>query len=192
MSLSFGEFLKDKRLDKNLTQKQLASLLFVSESAVSKWEKGVSHPDITMLPKLCEILGVSEHELITASVDNQARKEKREAKKWRALVTTWELFFYISYGVAILTCFICNLAVNHTLSWFFIVLASLLCAYTFIPTVTSFFKTKKLLVFSVTTYLSLCLLLFTCAVYTNDLSWFLTSCIGVLIGYELLFVPILL
>ena len=69
MENSFGWFLKQKRQEKNLTQKQLAKILFVTESAVSKWEKDVAHPDITLLPKLSEILGVTEHELITASVD---------------------------------------------------------------------------------------------------------------------------
>ena len=98
----------------------------------------------------------------------------------------------ISYAVALLTCFICDLAINHTLSWFFIVLTALICAYSFIPTFTFFFNSKKALVFSVSTYLSICLLLLACAVYTNGLSWFLTACIGILIGYEVIFVPIFL
>ena len=78
------------------------------------------------------------------------------------------------------------------LSWFFIVLASLFCAYSFVPTFTSFFKSKKLLVFTVTSLLSICLLLFTCAVYTNTVFWVPTACIGTLIGYVLWFSPILL
>ena len=55
MEKTFGEFFKEKRLEKKLTQKQLASQLFVTESTVSKWEKDVAHPDITLLPKLSEI-----------------------------------------------------------------------------------------------------------------------------------------
>jgi DNA-binding XRE family transcriptional regulator len=55
MESSFGGFLRKKRIEKNLTQKELSKLLFVSESAVSKWEKDVSHPDITLLPNLSEI-----------------------------------------------------------------------------------------------------------------------------------------
>ena len=80
--MSFGGFLKQKRQEKNLTQKQLANLLFVSESAVSKWENNIARPDIILLPKLSEILEVTEHELITASVDERARKEKMQAKKF--------------------------------------------------------------------------------------------------------------
>ena len=40
MENSFGEFLRKKRIEKDLTQKELAGLLIISESAISKWEKG--------------------------------------------------------------------------------------------------------------------------------------------------------
>ena len=167
-------------------------MLFVTEGAVSKWERGVSYPDITLISDICRVLDISEHELITASTDTNTRKMQHEARKFRVIRGTWFWVPTISYAVALLTCFICNLAVNHTLSWFFIVLAALICAYTFVPTVTCFFESKKLLAFTVSTYLSICLLLFTCAVYTNALWWLFTACIGILMGYVLLFVPILL
>ncbi|MBQ7384560.1 MAG: helix-turn-helix transcriptional regulator [Clostridia bacterium] len=189
---TFGSFIKLKRTEKNYSQKDLAELLFVTEGAVSKWERGISYPDITLITDICRVLDISEHELITASTDMDSRKIKHEARKFRVIRGAWFWVPTISYAVALLTCFICNLAVNHTLSWFFIVLTALICAYTFVPTVTYFFESKKLLSFSVSTYLSICLLLFTCAVYTSGLSWLLTACIGILIGYELLFVPILL
>ena len=189
---TFGSFIKIKRTEKNYSQKDLAEMLFVTEGAVSKWERGVSYPDITLISDICRVLDISEHELITASIDTDTRKMKHEARKFRAIRGTWFWIPTISYGVALVTCFICNLAVNHTLSWFFVVLIALICAYTFVPTVTCFFESKKLLAFTVSTYLSICLLLFACAVYTNGLSWFLTACIGILMGYVLLFVPILL
>ena len=189
---TFGSFIKIKRTEKNYSQKDLAEMLCVTESAVSKWERGVSYPDITLISDICRVLDISEHELITASNDVESRKIKNEARKFRVIRGTWFWVPTISYCVALLVCFICNLAVNRTLSWFFVVLASLICAYTFIPTITSFFESKKLLAFTVSTYLSISLLLFTCAVYTNDLSWFLTACIGILMGYVLIFVPALL
>ena len=188
MGLTFGDFLKQKRLEKNLTQKQLANILFVSESAVSKWEKGVSHPDITMLPKLSEVLSVSEHELITASIDNQSRKEKSQAKKWCALVVTWELFFYISYAIAILTCFICNLAVSGTLSWFWIVLSALLLSFTLIN-LPKFIKKHKLLLIPLFDYVSLMILLAACAIYTDG-DWFFVASVSVLLGLTMIFMPI--
>lgn len=189
---TFGAFIKAKRIEKNYSQKELAELLVVTEGAVSKWERGVSYPDITLISDICRVLDISEHEFITASTDTDTRKLKQEARKFRVIRSTWIRVPTISYAIALLTCFICNLAVNHTLSWFFIVLAALICAYTFVPTVSCFFESKKLLVFSVSSYLSICLLFFTYAVYTNGLSWFLTACIGVLMGYALVFVPILL
>ena len=189
---TFGSFIKIKRTEKNYSQKDLAELLFVTEGAVSKWERGVSYPDITLIPDLCRVLDISEHELITASVDTDTRNMKREARKFRAIRGTWFWVPTIAYGVALVTCLICNLALSHTLSWFFIVLAAVLCSYTFVPTVTCFFPSGKLLAFAGSTYLSICLLLFTCAVYTNGFFWFLTACIGILLGYVLLFVPILL
>ena len=187
-----GSFIKSKRAEKNYSQKDLAEMLFVTEGAVSKWERGVSYPDITLISDICRVLIVSEHELITATNDTTSKTIKKEAQKFRTIRSVWFLVPTIAYAVALLTCFICNLAVNHTLSWFFVVLSSLLCAYSFVPTFTLFFKSNKLPVFVLTSFCSICLLLYTCAAYTNTLYWALTACIGVLIGYCLLFLPILL
>ena len=189
---TFGSFIKAKRTEKNYSQKDLAEMLFVTEGAVSKWERGISYPDITLIGDICRVLEISEHELITASTDTDTRKMKQEARKFRVIRGVWFWVPTAAYAVALVTCFICNLAVNRTLSWFFVVLAALLCAYTFVPTVTCFFESHKLLAFSVSTYLSICLLLFVCAVYTGSLSWFLTTCIGILMGYVLIFAPVLL
>lgn len=189
---TFGSFIKIKRTEKNYSQKDLAEMLFVTESAVSKWERGVSYPDITLIADICRVLDISERELITASTDTNTMRLKREARKFRVIRGTWFWVPTISYAAALLICFICNLAVNHALSWFFIVLTALLCAYSFLPTFTSFFKSKKLLVFTATSFISICLLLYTCATYTNSLFWFPTACIGILLGYTLLFLPMLL
>lgn len=76
---AFGEYIREKRKGLGLSQRDLAEKLFISESAVSKWERGVSYPDITLVSPLCEVLGVSEHELITASDDERQRMIEREA-----------------------------------------------------------------------------------------------------------------
>ncbi len=189
---TFGSFIKAKRLEKNYSQKELAELLFVTEGAVSKWERGISYPDITLVSDICRALDISEHEFIIASTDTETRKIKQEAKIFRRIRGAWIWGPTVLYAVALIVCFICNLAIDHTLSWFFIVLSSLLCAYSFIPTFTWLFKTKKFLAFTVTTYLSIAFLLFTCAAYTNGMYWFLTACIGVLMGYVLVFLPFIL
>ncbi len=71
---NFGRYIKEKRKEAGLSQKELATQLFVSESAVSKWERGLSYPDMTLVTSLCEILHVSEHELLTASDDMHQRE----------------------------------------------------------------------------------------------------------------------
>ena len=75
----FGSFIKEKRIEKNLTQKQLAEILFVTESAVSKWERGIAYPDITLITEICKALDVSESELINASNDVNLMKIKKMA-----------------------------------------------------------------------------------------------------------------
>lgn len=189
---TFGSFIKSQRNQKGYSQKDLAEMLYVTEGAVSKWERGISYPDITLISDICRVLDISEHELITASTDMDTRKMKQEARKFRTIRNVWFWLPTISYIAAAAICFICNLAVNRTLSWFFIVLTALLCAYSFVPTFTVFFQSKKLAVFAASSYLSICLLLFSCAVYTGGLYWLLTACLGVLMGYTLVFVPILL
>ena len=189
---TIGSFIKSKRIEKHYSQKDLAEILFVTESAVSKWERGVSYPDITLVSDICRVLEISEHEFLTASTDTDARKIKQEARKFRVIRGVWFWVPTISYIVAFLICLICNLAVNRKLSWSLIVFAALICTYAFIPTFSSFFQSKKLLVFTTTSLSSICLLLLTCAVYTKTLFWVPTACIGVLIGYILLFPPMLL
>ena len=55
MEIKFTENLKSLRLNKKLTQGQLAKMLNVDQRTVSAWEKGVCEPSFSMLLKLCEI-----------------------------------------------------------------------------------------------------------------------------------------
>lgn len=61
----FGAFLVQLRKEKGLTQKELAERLYVSDKAVSKWERGLSLPDISLLQPLAEFLGVTVTELLS-------------------------------------------------------------------------------------------------------------------------------
>ena len=70
---AFGAFLAGLRKQKGMTQKELASRLFVSDKAVSKWERGLSIPDVTLLEPLAEQLEVTVTELLRAR-----RMEKEE------------------------------------------------------------------------------------------------------------------
>ena len=55
----FGEFISEKRKEKNLTQKELAQMLHVTDKAISKWERNKSFPDISLLEPISQILEIS-------------------------------------------------------------------------------------------------------------------------------------
>ena len=60
----FGAFISDKRKALGMTQKELAEKLFLSDKAVSKWERGLSLPDVSVLMPLAQVLGVTVTELL--------------------------------------------------------------------------------------------------------------------------------
>lgn len=185
---TFGSFLSSKRKENNLTQKELANKLYVTESAVSKWEKDKAHPDITLLPELAQILHVSEHELITASTDDDNRKKVADAKKWRTVVTTWNMFFYISYVITLVTCFIVNLATSGTLSWFWIVLCAIVLAAVF-TSVPNFIKKNKVFFISSMGILFLFTLLLVISIYMKG-NWFSITGVPIFGVYVAIFLPI--
>lgn len=59
-----GKFITKIRKEKGLTQKELGEKLFVTDKAVSKWERGLSLPDITILEQLANILDVDIKEIL--------------------------------------------------------------------------------------------------------------------------------
>ena len=60
-----GKFIATCRKEKELTQKQLAEKLSITDRAVSKWETGKSIPDAAIMLDLCKILGISANELLS-------------------------------------------------------------------------------------------------------------------------------
>lgn len=65
MAESFSDKLKKLRLSKNLTQVQLAKLVYVSRSAISKWEQNRGFPNIDALQRISEIFEISIDELLS-------------------------------------------------------------------------------------------------------------------------------
>lgn len=74
MTLSLGENIKRLRKEKGITQEKLAEYLSVSFQSVSRWERGESFPDITLLPLLSKFFCVSVDELLGV---NEANDEER-------------------------------------------------------------------------------------------------------------------
>lgn len=60
----FGHFVSTLRKEKGMTQKDFAEKLFLTDKAVSKWERGLSFPDISLLEPIAEILDVTVLELL--------------------------------------------------------------------------------------------------------------------------------
>ena len=61
---SFGSKLAECRRGKNFTQEELANRLGVTPQALSKWEKGLSSPDISMICSICGVLDISADYLL--------------------------------------------------------------------------------------------------------------------------------
>ena len=57
--MNLGIKIKELRIENNLTQEDLAEQLGVSFQAVSRWETGVTYPDITLLPVLANMFNVT-------------------------------------------------------------------------------------------------------------------------------------
>lgn len=81
--MNIGEVIKQKRQKRNITQTELAELLHITPQAVSRWEMGISYPDIAMIPKISEILYVTADELfgIQPSFDEQKSKENLKERQ---------------------------------------------------------------------------------------------------------------
>lgn len=122
----FGVFLAQLRKQKGYTQKELAEKCFVSDKAVSKWERGLSMPDIALLSPLAEALDTTitellrgeplseaveiqdvEH-LVAGTIALSARERQTDVlrKRWRQLyflcaaVAISEIFFLLRLGFA--------------------------------------------------------------------------------------------
>lgn len=66
-----GKFISERRKAINLTQNELANKLHITDKAVSKWERGLSFPDISILIPLAEILDISLYDLLKGGKDNE-------------------------------------------------------------------------------------------------------------------------
>ena len=107
---------------------------------------------------------------------------KKETRK-KALYVLLTIF-----AIPIMVCFTVNIAVGHTLDWFFIVLTSLtvLGSFVLVPLIAE----KRKFLWIVTSFTaSLLLLLFTCNIYSGGGGWFIIAAIAVLFGLSVVFLP---
>ena len=74
----FGNFIKKLRSEKGLTQKELGEKLNITDKAISKWERGISFPDITVLNSLADFFEVDVSELLNGE---RGKKEEIDIDK---------------------------------------------------------------------------------------------------------------
>ena len=75
--VKIGRYVAGKRKELGLTQKQVADTLGMSDKSVSKWERGICLPDVSVYEEYCEILGISINEFLAGEDIEQANLEKK-------------------------------------------------------------------------------------------------------------------
>jgi transcriptional regulator with XRE-family HTH domain len=99
-----GRFICSLRKDKGLTQSALAELLNISNRTVSKWETGEGLPDISLLPDLAKVLGVTTDEILAgkkAPAEKSADIKVEEVANKDNLLNLFKIAFVISLFFAI-------------------------------------------------------------------------------------------
>ena len=96
MKQTLGQLIAALRKEKGMTQAELAGQMGVTDKAVSKWERDLSCPDVSSLPLLAEVLGVSLDELM------QVKKEQAAPERpWAGLLDTILKGVGLAMGVAV-------------------------------------------------------------------------------------------
>ena len=75
--IKIGKFIANSRKEKNMTQEELAEKLYITDQAVSKWERGLSLPDADKMLDLCNILGINVNELLNGEKIDMKNYEKK-------------------------------------------------------------------------------------------------------------------
>ena len=75
--IKIGRFIAACRKRANLTQLQLADKLGITDKAISKWERGITMPDTSIMLELCDILGISVNELLSGEKINMENSNQK-------------------------------------------------------------------------------------------------------------------
>lgn len=138
MALMIAQLRKEKKL----TQKELAQRLGVTDKAVSKWERGLSCPDIAVLSPLSDILGITVTELLSGQkndsspagvetaveatlqfADTSVRRKTGEIRKMLCMAMS------LLFLTGIFTCLVCDFAISGKLTWSLIPISALVFAW---------------------------------------------------------------
>lgn len=134
---SIGPRIAALRKARDLTQKQLAQKLDVTDKAVSKWERGAGCPDIALLPPLAAALGVTVGELLTGAPESPPAPPEAvetalhyadQASRLRRVSVSrvFLVLFTVLCALAVGICAICDLALHGRPTWLVYPAASVL------------------------------------------------------------------
>lgn len=113
--LKIGKFIAERRKNANLTQMQLAEKLNITDKAISKWERGITMPDVSIMLELCDILGISVNELLSGKKIEQTNDDgdkllldmaKEIEQKNKTIWTSMWVVMIVSILALVLTLFI--------------------------------------------------------------------------------------
>lgn len=93
-----GQFIAALRKNRNMTQRQLAEKLDISEKTISKWECGNGLPEVTYMEPLCEILGITVNELLIEALIQYIKEYRSIAPLNRYDVENAGNLFYYFFG----------------------------------------------------------------------------------------------
>lgn len=135
-----ARFIAEQRKIKGMTQKELAEKLSVTDKAVSKWERGLSCPDISLLSTLSNILEVSLSELLNGEKSRISETADAEEivgttlqyahtvtkSKSKIIRSLFAVSISALFLLAIIVCLICNFAITGYLTWGWFPISSLI------------------------------------------------------------------
>ena len=92
--IKIGKFIKERRKIKKLTQNDLAIKLNITDRAVSKWERGISMPDSSLMLDLCAILEINVNELLSGEIIEIENFQEKTSQNILDLAAENERFTY--------------------------------------------------------------------------------------------------
>lgn len=103
----FGKFIAQLRKEKNLTQKDLANKLGITDKTVSKWETGVMAPDISLLNELSSILDITSTELLNGQRCDELIKKDTADKLLIQVLNLYNKISNLKIKKIMISCFTC-------------------------------------------------------------------------------------
>jgi len=85
-NIKVGKLLLALRIEKNMTQKEIADILNLSDRTISKWERGLGFPDVSLLNELSRIYGVNIEKLLSGDLDPNENNYGGSMKKTKFYV----------------------------------------------------------------------------------------------------------